>query len=278
MHEDVVGRAAEHQWADQFDGVRQRQDIRDGAHGRGQLRERKEHARKQHHRRDHKRLVEHEEVVVGRQRRHVHRQAGEGEPREDDNRKREQRRRHRCITECARHQHDRQAREDRLARRPDQLAEHHIAEREGRVQDGLPRALDVHARERRIHRLEAGRHHRARGHRAGRQEGNVRDAVDMPDQQSEPQAQAEQIDHRIGKVARHRRDGQLAPDHEVAQPDGLPVAEVQRQQRLRVCALLCDAGSGFGRHGEVRSVRRQSRISRPVRRRKTSSRLAGRCR
>jgi hypothetical protein len=76
----------------------------------------------------------------------------------------------------------------------------------------------MHARKGRVERLEGRGVHRAVADRAGREEGDVRQSADLPDQRAEAVAEAEHVQHGISHIAEHRRNGQLAPDEEVPAP------------------------------------------------------------
>ena len=61
--------------------------------------------------------------------------------------------------------------------------------------------------------------HRAVANGTRGQKGDVRRPVDLRQQRAEPISEPEHVQHRIGQIAEHRRDGKLAPDQEVAAPD-----------------------------------------------------------
>lgn len=197
MARDVGCRAIEHRRANQVDRIRERQRVRDVLREFGQLREREEHARQQQHRGQRERLIEHEEIVGRRERGDDHREARERDAGERDHRQRDEHRRKLRVAEDAGDEHDRRARQHCLARGPDDLAEHDVAERQRRMHDRFPGALHVHSREARVHRFEARRDHHARADRSGREERDVRHALDVPDHQPEAEPEAEQVDHLI---------------------------------------------------------------------------------
>lgn len=163
-------------------------------------------------------------------------------------------------TEKGDHEQDRRAREEGLGRGPYELAEKDVVEFDRRVEDRVPGFLHMHAREARVQALERGAVHRRVAHHARSQERDVGHAGDFGNEHADAEAQAEEVDHRVGEIAQHGRQGELAPHQKVALPYR---HETQRQPWGTPVG---------GQHGV------QSRSSRPVSLRKTSSRFAGRCR
>jgi hypothetical protein len=86
------------------------------------------------------------------------------------------------------------ARKEGLRGRPDPLGEHHVLEAHRRVEDALPRALHVHAREARVERLEGRRHHRRVADGAAGEERDVAHALDLGHERAEADAEAREVE------------------------------------------------------------------------------------
>ena len=149
---------------------------------------------------------------------------------------------------------DRGAGERGLGRRPEQFARHDVLERDRRVHDGFPGPLHVHARERRVKRLERRRVHGRGAQPCAGEEGDVGNAADSGQQPAQSIAESGTGRSSGRQGCPTARERQLAPDQEVAPPYG---------QRA---------------HRQAEGRPSQSRSSRPVSLRNTSPRLAGRCR
>jgi hypothetical protein len=120
------------------------------------------------------------------------------------------------------HQQNGGPRKQRLGRRPEQLAGHHVGQAERRIENRIPGFLHMHPRKRRIKRLESRRIHRRSANGAGGEKGDVRLAFDRRQHRPQAVTEAEHVDQRISQIAENGRQGQLLPDQKIAPPDGEP--------------------------------------------------------
>ena len=228
VQRDVLRKPIEHQRPRNVDRVLERQHVRDMREPRRHLRHREEDAGEKQHRRHHERHEVGEEVVARRERIHHEPERAEAEPDEEAERQHEQREPGVAEAERLDHREDRRRRHHGFRRAPDPLGEHDVVERDRRVDDRVPRALNVHAREGRVHALEARGEHRALADHAGADERDIGHAVDLADQRADAVADGEHVEQRIGDVAEHAGDRKLAPDEKIPPPHG---DEAQRQSR-----------------------------------------------
>ena len=261
MRERVLDRSPGRERAHEGDGVGEGERQHRLLDHVGQRRDRIEHPAQDEHRGDDEGEVVAEEVVGRGDRAHREGGPGEGEADEEEEGEAEQGLGARDRPEQRGDEQDRAARDAALGGAPEHLPRDDVVHLEGRREHPVVGLLGDHAGIRRVDPLVRRRHHRRRGDQPRREEREVVDPLHLPDEPPEAEAEPEQVEHRLAEVEQEVGHHQAAPHPGVAPPH-------RERERARRGKAPVTGGPSF--HAD------QSRSSRPVSRRNTSSRFAGR--